>query len=80
MLQLPAPGIFTTLLQICRSLIGLIPDIWNVLLNLIYKLNTTGIILYEIILLLIVWGVISVGERLAPKIIRIFKWSLKKFE
>lgn len=80
MATLPAPGIFTTLLQVCRSLIGLIPDVWNVLLNLIYKFQTTGIIIYEIFILLLIWGLYAVADRLFPKLLKLFNWGLRKFE
>lgn len=80
MATLPAPGIFTTLLQICRSLIGLIPEFWNVLLNLIYKFQATGIIIYEIFIILLLLVGYAIGDRLAPIIKKLFNWGLRKFE
>ena len=80
MAQLPAPGIFTTMLQLARWLVGYIPELFNNLLTIIAELQETGVVIYQLVVIGLIYLTVTLAEKLGPIVKKLFNWGMKKFE
>ena len=80
MAQLPAPGIFTTMLQLARWLVGYIPELYNNLLTIIAELQETGVVIYQLVVIGLIYLTVTLAEKLGPVVMKLFNWGMKKFE